>query len=194
MRRMFGHFRDGLRFAHEQMEGRGHGGRHDHHGRHGRHREGREGRVFDQGDLRFVILHLMEEKPRHGYELIKEIEDRLGGTYSPSPGVIYPTLTWLEELGYAAVTPSDGGRKLYSITDEGKAFLAANKAAVEAVFSRMAAAGAARASSHAPELVRAMENLKLAIRLRTSRGKLSPEELDAIATALDTAARAIERA
>ena len=101
------------------------GFRHMHGGRGGR------GRVFDQGDLRFVLLGLIAEKPRHGYEIIKEIEDRLGGAYSPSPGVIYPTLTLLEELGYASVT-EDGGKKLYAITPEGEAALAANKAAVDA--------------------------------------------------------------
>src|SRR5580704_15477146 len=63
----------------------------------------REGRVFDQGDLRFVILKLISEAPRHGYEIIKAIEDKVAGAYSPSPGVIYPTLTLLEELGYVTV-------------------------------------------------------------------------------------------
>src|ERR1700732_1421526 len=93
---------------------RGHcGGRH--------HTRGgwRGGRVFDHGDLRLLILQLVAEKPRHGYELIKAIEEQLGGSYSPSPGVIYPTLTMLEELGYATVAaPSDGGKKLYTVTPE----------------------------------------------------------------------------
>src|ERR1700752_3359042 len=63
-------------------------------GRH--HRGGRMGRIFEQGDLKYVILRLLEEKPRHGYEIIKELEDRFGGAYSPSPGTVYPTLTMLE--------------------------------------------------------------------------------------------------
>src|SRR5690242_19960708 len=77
-----------------------------HHGRHGglggRMRGRRAERVFDQGDLRYVILKLISEAPRHGYEIIKAIEEQVGGAYSPSPGVIYPTLTLLEELGYIA--------------------------------------------------------------------------------------------
>src|SRR5215813_7941419 len=81
-------------------------------------RGGRLGRVLDQGDLRYVLLHMIAEKPRHGYELIKAIEEKFGGTYSPSPGVIYPTLTLLEELGYAQPETAGGTRKLYSITVE----------------------------------------------------------------------------
>src|ERR1700675_2677186 len=93
------------------------GGRRGERGERGfHHLRGGRGRIFDQGDLRFVILRLIAEKPRHGYEIIKDIEDRLAGSYSPSPGVIYPTLTLLEELGYASVTASEGGKKLYAIT------------------------------------------------------------------------------
>src|SRR5580693_3933034 len=105
------------------------------HGRGSRHGGG--GRVFDQGDLRWVILKLISEKPSHGYELIKAIEERLGGAYSPSPGVIYPTLTLLEEMGYAHVAAGDGGKKLHSITPEGEAALAANKPAIDAIFGRI---------------------------------------------------------
>src|SRR6202167_1264790 len=97
--------------------------------RHAGRREGRgsgRGRVFDQGDLRFVLLRLVAEKPAHGYELIKEIEERLGGAYSPSPGVIYPTLTLLEEMGYAQASQDPQGRKLYGLTPEGERILADN--------------------------------------------------------------------
>ena len=76
------------------------------------------GRMFDQGHLKFVILRLLDEKPRHGYEIIKEIEDRFGGMYSPSPGTVYPTLTMLEDLGYARARPEESGKKIYEITDE----------------------------------------------------------------------------
>ena len=94
-----------------------HFGRRHHHfgGKFG----GRMGRFFDHGDLRFVVLKLIAEKPRYGYEVIKEIEERLGGAYSPSPGVVYPTLTLLEELGYATVSSAEGNKKLYAITPEG---------------------------------------------------------------------------
>src|SRR5687767_6927775 len=96
------------------------------------------GRMFDQGDLKLVILRLLDEKPRHGYEIIKEIEDRFGGTYSPSPGTVYPTLTLLEDLGYAKVSPDEGGRKVYQITPEGSAYLAENSTTVDSIFDRIA--------------------------------------------------------
>src|SRR5919197_3006402 len=97
----------------------------------------RHGRPFDHGDLRYIILKLITEKPRHGYEIIKAIEAQLGGMYSPSPGVVYPTLTLLEDLGYIAGTPV-GSKKEYTITAEGSAFLDHNRAVVEAVFARLA--------------------------------------------------------
>src|SRR5579875_3881005 len=108
-------FRRGLFKGGDFRRGRDHE-RHDHedhdHGHHehwrGRHRHGRRsGRIFDHGELRLVVLALISERPRHGYE-IKEIEDRVAGTYSPSPGVIYPTLTMLEELGHATVSENEG--------------------------------------------------------------------------------------
>src|SRR4029077_2035799 len=106
-------------------------------------RGGRLGRFFDHGDLRYVLLHLIAEKPRHGYELIKAIEEQFGGAYSPSPGVIYPTLTLLEELGYLHPESAEGTRKLYSITAEGTAFLNANRPLVDAILGRMAEASRA---------------------------------------------------
>ena len=102
------------------------------------HQRGRGGRVFEQGDLKYVILRLLEEKPRHGYEIIKELEDRFGGAYSPSPGTVYPTLTMLEDLGYAKVSPDEGGRKVYSITPEGSAYLAEHSTTVDSIFEKIA--------------------------------------------------------
>jgi DNA-binding PadR family transcriptional regulator len=156
-------------------------------------RGGRGGRVFDQGDLRFVILGLIQEKPSYGYELIKAIEERLGGSYSPSPGVVYPTLTLLEELGYATVDVSQGGKKLYAVTAEGEAFLAANSATIDGIAARMAETRHAHGGGPAPEIVRAMENLKLALRLRLSSGPLAEAQSRAIAAILDGAAGEVER-
>src|SRR5229473_3511631 len=102
--------------------------------RHGGGRGARVGRFFEHGDLRWVLLQLIAEKPRHGYELIKAIEDKFGGMYSPSPGVIYPTLTLLEELGHLRAATGGGTKRLYSITEEGTAFLSANRALVDAIF------------------------------------------------------------
>ena len=152
------------------------------------------GRFFAHGDLRLVILNLIAEKPRHGYEIIKAIEERVGGAYSPSPGVIYPTLTLLEELGYVTVgAATEGSRKLHEITGSGRAFLEANRQALDVLLARMDEAGRAQGDGPAPQIVRAMENLKLAMRLRLARGPLSQDQADAFAAALDAAATAVER-
>jgi len=161
-----------------------------------RRRFGRErgagGRVFEQGDLRYVILKLISEKPSHGYEIIKAIEDRLGGAYSPSPGVIYPTLTLLEETGLIAATQSDGPRKLFEITAEGRAAMERDKVAIEAIFARMEEVNARLGGGPAPQMIRAYENLKTALRLRVRAGPLSQVQISAIANLLDEAAKAVE--
>jgi len=151
------------------------------------------GRVFGQGDLRYVILRLIGDQPTHGYELIKAIEERLGGAYSPSPGIVYPTLTLLEELGYVAAVPTEGAKKAYQITSEGSAALEANKDAVEAIFSRMDAVAERAGPGPAPQIVRAMENLRLALRLRFERGKMTAETVNRIVEILDSTAVAIEK-
>jgi DNA-binding PadR family transcriptional regulator len=166
-------------------------GRSDHHHRH--HRSSRGSRVFEQGDLRYVMLQLIADKPSHGYELIKEIEDRLGGAYSPSPGTVYPTLTLLEELGYLTVEAGEGAKKAYTITDEGRAALDRNRATVEAIFKKIAEVGQRAGNVTPPQLVRAMENLKLALRLRLERGKLTDQQIADVAAALDAAALTVER-
>ena len=181
----------GRRFAHgggQNGEDAGRGGP----GRGGGSRFGL-GRFFAHGDLRLVILHLIAEKPRHGYEIIKAIEEQVAGAYSPSPGVIYPTLTLLEELGHVTVSTGDGAKKLHEITAEGRAFLDANRPAVDALLARMAEASRARRGGPALQVVRAMENLKLALRMRLSRGPLSEEQANAVAAALDAAATGVER-
>jgi DNA-binding PadR family transcriptional regulator len=183
-----------------------HGRRHSHpepsrdgehlgHRRHGRRgRAGGLGRFFAHGDLRLVVLHLIAEKPRHGYEIIKAIEESVGGTYSPSPGVIYPTLTLLEELGYVTVTTeADGGKKLHTITPQGQTYLDANRPALDALLARMAEANATQPGEPAPQILRAMENLKFALRLRLSRTALNQAQTEAVAAALDTAARTVEQ-
>lgn len=165
----------------EEPFGRGrHGGRHWHGGGRG------YGRPFDHGELRYVILELIAEKPRHGYEIIRTIEERLGGSYAPSPGVVYPTLTMLEEMGYAAMQ-EEGGRKLYSATEAGREHLAANRPARDEERERF------RGRGFSPQLMRSMHNLKLALRLRLRQGPITEEQLTAIAAALDTATAAIER-
>ena len=100
----------------------------------------RIGRMLASGDLRLVALYLIEQQPRHGYDLIKAVEEKSVGFYSPSPGIVYPALTFLEEAGYVT-SQADGNKKLYTITDEGRAHLADNRQAIESTLSFLAKAG-----------------------------------------------------
>ncbi len=180
---------------HFRHEGRrfGHGfGRDGGHGPHHHRRGGFGGRIFAQGDLRLVMLALIAEKPRHGYELIKAIEERLAGTYTPSPGVIYPTLTLLEEIGQVTAT-TEGSRKLYTLTPEGERALAEQKAVVDSILARMTQAGGDEGVAATLQIRRAMENLKLALRMRMSQGPIDAEHRQRIADAIDAAARAVEQ-
>lgn len=170
---------------------RGRGGRHWGGGRFG---GGFAARVFEGGDLKIVLLQLIAEKPSHGYELMKAIEEKLNGAYSPSPGLIYPTLTLLEEMGYATVSTSEGNKKLYAITPEGTLFLAEKKSTVDAVFERMNEAGSHFGRGRAPQIMRAIENFKLALRYKTSQGALTAEQIQKIADAIDASAKSIEQA
>ncbi|MDE3177163.1 MAG: PadR family transcriptional regulator [Pseudomonadota bacterium] len=173
---------------------RGHGPAHEAFARF-RHRGGfggREGRMFDSGELRLVILALIAEKPRHGYEVIKELGERVGGDYSPSPGVVYPTLTLLEDMGYASAALDSASRKLYTITPEGQSFLAENKAQVDAIFARLTGGNDA-GWSDAGSVIRAMLNLRATVKLRLRGRQATREQLQAITDALDAAAKTIER-
>ena len=155
---------------------------------------GRHGRVFDYGELRLVVLAMIAEQPRHGYELIKGIEECMAGSYSPSPGVIYPTLAWLEHMGYTAPETADGARKRYRITEEGQAFLTANRAALDGLLSRISAAAAGGRPEGVPApILRGMENLKTALRLRLRRGSIDQAAAESIAAAMDAVAQTVER-
>ncbi|WP_042701966.1 PadR family transcriptional regulator [Azospirillum sp. B506] len=188
-------------FDDEAPEGRGRHGRHGRHGHPGgwegwggQGRGGRgERRVFDHGDLRLVLLWLIAEKPRSGYDLIKTIEEMVGGAYSPSPGVVYPTLTLLEEQGHIRVGATEGNKKLYEITPEGSEALKAADSTVAAVRDRIAHARARQQRESSPQIHRAIENFKLALRLRLFRGDLTAEQTQAIADIIDDAARKVER-
>ena len=119
----------------------------------------RGGRMFEQGDLKYVILQLLEEKPRHGYEIIKELEERFRGAYSPSPGTVYPTLTMLEDLGYAKANTEEGGRKIYEITPEGRQYLEQNKRTVDDIFERIASFGSSLFDAPMMDIHHAMKDL-----------------------------------
>ena len=153
---------------------------------------GRGERFLEQGDLRWLVLDLIDKQPRHGYEIIKAIEEMMGGQYSPSPGVVYPTLTFLEETGLID-SEAEGKKKLYNITDDGKAALAENAESIAALRGRIDQIKARFGGAPAPELSRAMGNLRSAIQIRMSKGELSPEALATITAAIDRAAGEIER-
>jgi DNA-binding PadR family transcriptional regulator len=170
----------------------GHRGQH-HHERGHHHRRGRHGRLFDYGELRILLLAMIAERARHGYELIKAIEERMGGSYTPSPGVIYPTLSWLEDMGYVSLDTEEAGRKRYSITSEGEAFLVANRAAADDLLARGSSPQADGPDRVPAPVVRAMENLKMAMRLRLRQGPINPEAAENIAAALDEAVKKVER-
>jgi DNA-binding PadR family transcriptional regulator len=153
------------------------------------HRRG--GRMFEQGDLKLVILRLLDEKPRHGYEIIKELEDRSGGRYTPSPGTVYPTLTMLEEMGYAA-SSDDAGRKVYAITDEGRKFLADNQTTVDDVFERLAELGASIFGDTVRPAHEAMGELGRAYWKATMRQPATPETITKAAEILHRAAAELD--
>lgn len=143
-------------------------------------RRGSGGRMFGHGDLKLILLALIEQQPRHGYELIRMIEEMFHGQYTPSPGAIYPTLAMLEDMGYASVENEAGNRKLYAITDEGRAFLDENRAAVDAANARTEHSARLAAKMAAPMRVRkAMHALKHAMLMRTSWDKAEAERVAA---------------
>lgn len=159
----------------------------------GRGWKARAGRVFEQGDLKYVILRLLAEKPRHGYEIIKELEVRFGGAYAPSPGTVYPTLTMLEDLGYARVMPEEGGRKIYEITDEGRKHLDEHSATVDDIFERIAKFVEGFFDAPMAELKRSMASLGRATFYVASRSPNDRERIARISEILKRAAAEIER-
>ncbi len=178
-------------------------------GRGGRHKGGRRprlGRFFAHGDLRFLILKLIDEKSRHGYEIIKAIEEQVAGAYSPSPGVIYPTLTLLEELDWIRGIATEGSKRLYEITSDGSLALEANKMTVEAILARMVEVSEAQVGDGAPDkrftggvamaprLRVALDDLTRAIERRIADDRLTKGQIGAIVAALSTAAAEVERA
>jgi DNA-binding PadR family transcriptional regulator len=151
----------------------------------------RAGRMFDQGDLRLVVLRLLAEKPRHGYEIIRALEEQSGGTYSPSPGAVYPTLQFLEELGHARAVDEGGGRRVYEITDAGRAYLAEHQHTADDVFERVASAAGAGAEAFG-ELAGAFGALGRAAFRTASRSRSDREKLRAVRQILERAEREIE--
>ncbi len=159
----------------------------------------RVGRMLAHGDLKLLALALIEEQPRHGYELIKLIEEKTSGCYSPSPGVVYPTLTFLEEAGYVTAE-SEGAKKRYSITEEGRAYLEENRDIADLVLARLSGLGKKMArmrrergsdrdeDQSVPQLVSAaLDNLRA-----TAVKRLETEDEDAETRIVEILARAAQ--
>jgi DNA-binding PadR family transcriptional regulator len=165
-----------------------HGRREDRLERGHRGRGGRLARFLEHGDLRLLVLHLIAEKPSHGYELIKAIETLAGGDYAPSPGIIYPTLTLLEELGQVE-SMAEGARKRYAITPGGTAHLTEQAQTLAALLARI---DSARPRTPDAPIVRAGDNLRQAVRLKLNAAEHTPALIRQIADIMDSAARQIE--
>ncbi|CAL76208.1 conserved hypothetical protein; putative transcriptional regulator, PadR-like family [Bradyrhizobium sp. ORS 278] len=124
------------------------------------------GRFFGPGDLRSLLLWLIGEKPRHGYELIKAVEQLVGGAYSPSPGSVYPILNLLEDMGQIEAASSEGGKKLFAITDAGRQALKDDAAAIEGLLSRLRIMARSMGGMHPPEpVLQAVQTLKMALKM-----------------------------
>ena len=195
----------------EKMDRRGCGGRHAMHrggrgfghgfgggfggGRRGggRGERGERRRMFDGGELRLVLLKLIADEPRHGYDLIRHIEELTGGSYAPSPGVIYPTLTMLDDMGQIEAQQSDGAKKLFAITDAGRAELDANSEIVDAALARLSAVGEETQRTDPASVRRAMGNLKAVLMNRLGDRDLDNATMHDIVALIDEAAQKIER-
>lgn len=165
-------------------------------------RRKRRGRMFAQGELRLALLALINEEPRHGYELIRAIEDMTGGGYAPSPGAVYPTLQMLEEEGQikpAKVKAKDdgetSGKKPFKATKAGKAELAERADEVDELMGRLGAHGerAEKVKEKSPDLFRAMGNLGTVLKNRAKAGKLDQNAINEIVDIIDEVAKRIER-
>ncbi|MEO1730940.1 MAG: PadR family transcriptional regulator [Pseudomonadota bacterium] len=163
----------------------------------------RRGRMFGTGELRLALLALINEEPRHGYELIRAIEDMTGGAYAPSPGAVYPTLQMLEEEGLIKQTKpksSDedsetSGKKPFKATKAGRAELDDREDEVETLMGRLGehAERAEKVKAKSPDLFRAMGNLASVLKNRASAGKMDKATIDEIVDIIDEVAKRIER-
>ena len=150
-------------------------------------------RVFESGELRLVLLKLIEQQSRHGYDLIRAIEEITGGHYAPSPGVVYPTLTMLQDMGLIEEVATEGARKAFAATADGRAHLAERAEEVEELFDRLAAMGDDQRKAGGAPIKRAVGNLLSALWHRATREDADEATMHDIAAILDEAAQKIER-
>lgn len=155
-------------------------------------RRGR-GRVFEPGELRLVLLKLIAEQPRHGYDLIRAIEEMTHGSYAPSPGVVYPTLTMLLDMGLIEEAEAEGSRKAFRITADGEAHLEEKKDEVEGLMAKLSGLGDDQRKAGGAPIRRAVGNLLSALWHRVTREDADEDMLHGIAAILDEAAQKIER-
>ena len=160
----------------------------------GGHRRRGAKRMFEGGELRLVLLKLIADEPRHGYQLIKAIEDLTEGDYAPSPGIVYPTLTMLEDMGLIRERKSKDSKKVFEATDEGTAHLEENEEEVDDLFERLEGHGRTRRHGQRPEIGRAIGNLMAALRNRVAAEGWNEALLEEVTDILDEAAQRIERA
>jgi DNA-binding PadR family transcriptional regulator len=151
------------------------------------------GRLFGRAELRLLLLKLIAEQPRHGYDLIKAMEELSGGHYSPSPGVIYPALAMLADEGVIAEQDSDDQRRKFAITAAGEGALGEEADAVEQAMERLTALGEHAERGRAPSIERAAANLFTAVGQRMAEGSEQGDLAHRIAEILDEAAQRIER-
>ena len=150
--------------------------------------------MFEGGELRLVLLKLIADQPRHGYELIRAIEELTEGHYAPSPGVVYPTLTMLEDMGLIREQKSKDSKKVFEATDEGRAHLEENEEEVDELIEKLEGHGRTRRHGQRPEIGRAIGNLMTALRNRVAAEGWNEELLEEVIDILDDAAQRIERA
>ena len=153
---------------------------------------GRRNRMFKR-ELKLVLLKLIADEPRHGYDLIRAIEEMTQGDYAPSPGLVYPTLTLLQDMGLIEEAPVDGARKPFRATADGRRHLEERAAEVAELFERLEAYGASRRRSHRPEMGRAIANLMAALKNRVAHDGWNEDLLNEVVDILDDAAQRIER-
>jgi DNA-binding PadR family transcriptional regulator len=161
-------------------------------------KEGRGGRrpnrrIFGSGELRLVLLKLISEQPRHGYDLIRAIEELTGGEYAPSPGVIYPTLTLLQDMDFIEDAPGDGARKSFQITAAGAAHLQEKAEEADELIERLKRVNPTHSPEGGSPVWRAMRNLGMAIRNRLHNGDVSEETVHELAALIDEFAQRVER-
>jgi DNA-binding PadR family transcriptional regulator len=149
--------------------------------------------MFEGGELRLVLLKLIAEEPRHGYDLIRAIEDLTGGAYAPSPGVVYPTLTLLQDMGLIEEAPGEGPRKNFQATADGREHLEERSEEVEGLFARLKELRPSEHSEGGSPIWRAMRNLGVAIRHRVERREVSDNTKFELAALIDELAQKIER-